>query len=100
MARTIPTADLTAAQRTEIRDLLDLAFVGSFDDDDWDHALGGLHFLVEQRGAIIAHAAVVRRSFLYGQRAYRCGYVEAVAVHPDRRGHRERVRPRHRRAPL
>ncbi|WP_250035428.1 GNAT family N-acetyltransferase [Paractinoplanes maris] len=86
MARTLLTADLTAAQREEIRHLLDVAFLGNFSDDDWDHSLGGLHFLVEEQGTIVAHAAVVQRSFLHGDRTWRCGYVEAVAVHPDRRG--------------
>ncbi|WP_250008016.1 GNAT family N-acetyltransferase [Actinoplanes sp. M2I2] len=86
MARTIPTAGLTAAQRTEIRRLLDAAFLGTFSDDDWDHSLGGLHFVVEERGVIVAHAAVVQRSFVHGGRAWRCGYVEAVAVDADRRG--------------
>lgn len=82
----IPTADLSAAQRTGIRALLDEAFAGSFDDDDWDHSLGGLHFLVEQHGTLVAHAAVVRRSFFHLDRSWRCGYVEAVAVHPAWRG--------------
>uniref|UniRef100_UPI001C84B64D GNAT family N-acetyltransferase n=1 Tax=Paractinoplanes polyasparticus TaxID=2856853 RepID=UPI001C84B64D len=82
----MPTASLSIDQRAGIRHLMDLAFLGSFDDDDFDHALGGLHFLVEEQGTLIAHAAVVQRSFLHGGRAYRCGYVEAVAVHPDRRG--------------
>ncbi|MGK5685308.1 GNAT family N-acetyltransferase [Actinoplanes sp. URMC 104] len=87
MASTIPTADLSGARRAAIRRLLDEAFAGGFDDDDWDHALGGLHLLVFDRGNLVAHAAVVQRSFLHGDRAWRCGYVEAVAVHPDRRGH-------------
>jgi aminoglycoside 2'-N-acetyltransferase I len=82
----IPTADLSAARRGELRALLDAAFAGNFGDDDWDHALGGLHVIVEQHGALVAHAAVVQRSFVHEGRAWRCGYVEAVAVHPVRRG--------------
>jgi len=83
---TIPTADLSKAQRADIRALLDQAFLGNFSDDDWDHALGGLHFLAEDQGTLVAHAAVVQRSFLHADRAWRCGYVEAVAVHPSWRG--------------
>jgi aminoglycoside 2'-N-acetyltransferase I len=84
--RTVATADLTAAERSAIRKLLDLAFVGDFDDHDFDHALGGLHVLVLESGEPIAHAAVVQRRFLHADRSWRGGYVEGVAVHPGRRG--------------
>ncbi|MEU4692930.1 GNAT family N-acetyltransferase [Actinoplanes sp. NPDC023714] len=85
--RTVPTADLDAAERAALRDLLDLAFDGGFADEDWDHALGGLHLTVHEGGRPIAHAAVVQRRLLLDGRTLRCGYVEAVAVHP---GHRRR----------
>jgi len=81
--RTLPTADLTAAERSEIRQMIDLAFVGNFDDEDWDHSLGGLHIVATERDQPVAHAAVVQRRFLHGERAWRCGYVEAVATHPE-----------------
>ncbi len=57
-----------------------------FTDTDWDHALGGMHALICQRGALIGHAAVVQRRFLYGGTSLRCGYVEAIAVREDHRG--------------
>ena len=57
---------------------------GNFDDDDWDHALGGVHAIATEGEAIVAHAAVVQRRMLHGARALRTGYVEAVAVRPDR----------------
>lgn len=79
------TADLTGAERAEIRALLDLAFDGEFGDEDWDHALGGVHFLVSEDGMLVAHGAVVQRRLLHEGRSLRCGYVEAVAVHPGRR---------------
>ena len=41
------TADLGASNRTAIRDSLDAAFAGDFTDDDWAHALGGTHAIVE-----------------------------------------------------
>jgi aminoglycoside 2'-N-acetyltransferase I len=62
------------------------AFAGDFTDDDWDHTLGGMHALIWQHGAIIAHAAVVQRRLLYRGDALRCGYVEAVAVREEFRG--------------
>ncbi|MEQ1569627.1 MAG: GNAT family N-acetyltransferase [Myxococcota bacterium] len=68
------------------------ALVGSaFDDwtdEDWDHALGGVHALAWRGAELVGHAAVVQRRLLHQDRAWRAGYVEAVAVHPDwrRRG--------------
>src|SRR3954469_11698568 len=59
------------------------AFAGECSDADWDHALGGMHALICDHGALIAHAAVVQRRLLYRDAALRCGYVEAVAVRED-----------------
>ena len=59
---------------------------GEFTDADWEHALGGMHAVICQRGALIGHAAVVQRRLLYGDTALRCGYVEGVAVREDHRG--------------
>jgi aminoglycoside 2'-N-acetyltransferase I len=84
--RIAPTADLRPDERTAVRALLDLAFDGRFDDHDWDHALGGLHLIVTRDGRPVAHGSVVQRSFLLDGRSLRCGYVEAVAVHPRWRG--------------
>ncbi|MBU2664505.1 GNAT family N-acetyltransferase [Actinoplanes bogorensis] len=86
MVSVLPTADLTGDMRVEIRRLLDDAFEGAFSDDDWDHSLGGLHFVVERDGRIAAHASVVQRGFFHAGRSWRCGYVEAVAVSPPWRG--------------
>jgi aminoglycoside 2'-N-acetyltransferase I len=62
---------------------------GSFDDEDWNHALGGMHALVHDGDELVAHGSVVQRWFLHGGRAWRVGYVEAVAVAAParRRGH-------------
>lgn len=62
------------------------AFAGDFTDDDWEHTLGGMHALIWQHGAIIAHAAVIQRRLIYRGNALRCGYVEGVAVREDHRG--------------
>ena len=64
---------------------MDAAF-DDFTDDDWAHALGGWHAFVAEDGAVVAHAAVVERRILAGGRDYAAGYVEAVAVRPDRQG--------------
>ena len=55
-------------------------------DEDWDHALGGVHVIAEDDGAVVAHASVVERTIEIGGRPLRTGYVEAVAVALDRRG--------------
>ena len=62
------------------------AFGGDFTDADWEHALGGMHAVISQRGEVIGHAAVVQRRLLHGDAALRCGYVEGVAVREDHRG--------------
>jgi aminoglycoside 2'-N-acetyltransferase I len=81
------TADLQPAELTAIRELLDVAFAGDpLDEHDFEHALGGLHAVVSEAGAPVAHASVVQRRLVHGGRALRAGYVEAVAVHPDHRG--------------
>jgi aminoglycoside 2'-N-acetyltransferase I len=79
------TADLDADTLTAARALLDEVFGADMTDHDWDHALGGVHAMVWEEGALIGHASVVQRRLLYGHRALRAGYVESVAVRPDRR---------------
>jgi aminoglycoside 2'-N-acetyltransferase I len=83
--RTAHTSSLDAVTLTALRSFLEGAFAGSFDDDDWDHALGGVHAIVSEADRIVAHASVVQRRLLHGGRALRTGYVEAVAVRADRR---------------
>jgi aminoglycoside 2'-N-acetyltransferase I len=83
------TDALTSAEIHAIRSILWAAFPPGdegFTEDDWQRALGGLHFLVELDGAIVAHAAVVERELQIGGRPIRTGYVEAVASQPDRQG--------------
>jgi aminoglycoside 2'-N-acetyltransferase I len=59
---------------------------GRLRDEDWEHALGGIHVLAEEDGAIVAHAAVVERPIEIDGRPIRTGYVEAVATALERRG--------------
>ncbi|MFC8293486.1 GNAT family N-acetyltransferase [Streptomyces sp. NPDC057242] len=83
--RTAPTHALGAARLRSVREMLDTAFEGSFDDEDWDHTLGGLHAWIEDERGIAAHGAVVMRRLLHGGRSHRVGYVEGVAVRADLR---------------
>ena len=84
LVRIVETRDLSDANRDAIRRLLDQAFEGGFSDDDWLHALGGWHAVIEAPSLVIAHAAVVERELLVGGRRFHAGYVEAVAVAPAR----------------
>ena len=57
-----------------------------FSEGDWEHSLGGMHFVLEQGGGIVAHASVVEREIHVDGRPFRTGYVEAVATATDRQG--------------
>ena len=78
--RTLVTADLTAAETLRVRTLLDEAFAGEFGEEDWSHALGGVHVLATVDGELAAHASVVPRQLVAGGHTLRTGYVEAVAT--------------------
>lgn len=82
--RRVPTTGLTTDERTEIRALLDGAFGEDdeerFTDDDWEHALGGVHFILVRDGRIVTHASVVERTLAIDGRSVQTGYVEAVAT--------------------
>ena len=83
--RTAHTADLDSATLQAARALLDAVFGREMTDEDWEHALGGVHALVWEGDELIGHASMVQRRLLHGGRALRCGYVEGVAVRADRR---------------
>lgn len=86
--RRVSTPDLTATEVAAIRELLVAAFGTDdeerFTEDDWDHAIGGVHFVLAMEGRVIAHASVVERQLQVDGRPLRTGYVEAVAVAPER----------------
>ena len=86
VTRVAHTGQLSGAELAAGRALMTDAFAGGFDDEDWDHGLGGMHVLVQEDEALVAHGALVLRRLLHDGRSLRCGYVEAVAVHPDHRG--------------
>lgn len=90
------SAELTSQQRSQLRRLFDRAWAGkggTFDDDDWQAALGGSHFILHEDGLIVSHAAVVERTLEFAGTPVRTGYVEAVATLPERQGegHASRV---------
>jgi aminoglycoside 2'-N-acetyltransferase I len=90
----LATPELTAAHLDGLRELFAAAWpAGDFDEDDWAHAMGGRHWLIELDGRVVSHAAVVERVLSAGGRPLRTGYVEAVATLPgyQRRGLGSRV---------
>ncbi|MFN7920135.1 MAG: GNAT family N-acetyltransferase [Bryobacteraceae bacterium] len=94
LVRSAASAGLAPAAAASIRAMLDEAFAGDFSDDDWDHALGGVHYWIEaDDGAIVCHGSVIERTLVCGDRRYRTGYVEAVATAPHlhRRGYASEV---------
>ncbi len=84
------TAELSAGETNAIRELLFAAFgpdeEEGFTEDDWEHSIGGVHFLLELDGRVAAHASVVKRELHVGGRPLRTGYVEAVATAESRQG--------------
>ncbi|HEY1317672.1 MAG TPA: GNAT family N-acetyltransferase [Gaiella sp.] len=83
--RTCHTSSLDGPTLAALRRFLDEAFSGEFGDEDWDHALGGMHAVGTEDGTLVAHASVVQRRLFHGGHSLRTGYVEAVAVRADRR---------------
>lgn len=75
-----PTDQLSEAFLQELRVMLDAAFLNDFSDDDWAHALGGLHVWVSNSQGLISHGSLVERTLVFGGVALRVGYVEAVAT--------------------
>jgi aminoglycoside 2'-N-acetyltransferase I len=91
MLRRLTTPELDARLVREIRSVVWAAFErygrGDFTEDDWQHALGGMHFVLEIDGRVAGHASVVERRLEIAGRPLRTGYVEAVAVDPAHQGH-------------
>lgn len=79
MVTLLHTAQLDAGRLAAVRALMDASF-DDFTDHDWDHGLGGMHALVEQDAALVAHGSLVQRRAWTAGRALRVGYVESVAV--------------------
>lgn len=97
------TDELSGSLLSGIRALLDAAFDDpahpeeAFDDDDWEHTLGGIHVLVvDDEGRVVSHGSVVDRIIDVGGRPLRTGYVEGVATRSsdEGRGHGTQVMTR------
>ena len=86
--RRVATADLADDEIAGVRRILWAAFDDPDEPDegmteeDWEHALGGVHLLLELDGALVGHASVVERELQVDGRPLRTGYVEAVAIDP------------------
>jgi aminoglycoside 2'-N-acetyltransferase I len=92
IVRACASAELSSGEVGRLRELFRAAWADTseeFTDDDWDHAVGGVHFIVQKSGAIVAHASVVERELHTSGLRLATGYVEAVATLPShqRRGY-------------
>lgn len=88
--RRVHSRDLAPSEIEVLRSLFASAWPdGDFDETDWQHAVGGIHVLVEDDGEIRSHAAVVARDIEASGHLLDTGYVEAVATWPEhqRRGY-------------
>ena len=74
------TGALLPSLLQEIRALLDHTFDGRFTDDDWDHAVGGVHVWVSESGRVVSHGSLLERTLTCSGEGLRVGYVEAVAT--------------------
>ena len=81
---TVHTCELEPQTLRAIHALMDAAFAGTLDDADHEHCLGGVHALLRQDGELVGHGSVVQRRILHAGEALRTGYVEGVAIRPDR----------------
>jgi aminoglycoside 2'-N-acetyltransferase I len=89
--RQVTSDELRPDEVEALRDLFDGAWTHKdevFTEDDFRHAFGGVHFLMEDGPDIVGHASVVPRELRTGDHRLATGYVEAVATRPDhqRRG--------------
>ena len=88
--RRLRTDELTPAEIDAIRALMTVAFGQDeeerFTEDDWQHAIGGTHFVLDIDGVVVTHASVVEREIHVAEHRLRTGYVEAVATAPEREG--------------
>ncbi len=82
--REVATADLTPTEIADLWSLFSTAWpAGRFDQHDFDHAMGGRHWIIEIGGRVVSHAAVVPRLLLLDDLPLRSGYVEAVGTLPE-----------------
>jgi aminoglycoside 2'-N-acetyltransferase I len=87
--RVVRTDELGPELLVVLRALMLIAFEDRLTEDDWANTLGGRHAVVTVDGVVVAHAALVERMLVAGERPLRTGYVEGVATTPNQqhRGH-------------
>jgi aminoglycoside 2'-N-acetyltransferase I len=88
VVRRLPSEELSAGQVASLHALFEAAWSDpgdAFTEEDFDHAFGGMHLLVEEAGAIVSHASVVERELHTGGHRLATGYVEGVATMPTHR---------------
>jgi aminoglycoside 2'-N-acetyltransferase I len=85
--RLVPSDELRPDEKAALRELFDEAWSedaeGGFTDQDWGHAVGGVHVIADADGRMVAHAAVVERELHTAGHRLPTGYVEAVATRPS-----------------
>lgn len=89
MVRRLASDELHPEQVAALRGLFDAAWGSDpemFSEEDWDHAFGGLHFILEESETIVTHASVVERELHTSGHRLAAGYVEAVATQPTHQG--------------
>jgi aminoglycoside 2'-N-acetyltransferase I len=81
------TAKLSVADLQALRRLMTAAFGERFSEEDWKHAIGGMHFFIKRPGGgVVSHASVVGRRLESAGAQMSAGYVEAVATQPEFQG--------------
>jgi len=78
--------ELTQQDLASAEALVRAAFGDSFRTHDWLHGVDGVHVLITEDDALLAHASVVTRTLRYDGEAFATGYVESVAVRSDQQG--------------
>ena len=68
------TAALSTSFLSDVRALLDSAFERDFTDEDWDHAVGGVHVWVSASPGVISHGSLVERTLVCSGDTLRVGY--------------------------
>jgi aminoglycoside 2'-N-acetyltransferase I len=85
--RLVPSDELRPDEEAALRELFDEAWSddeeGGFTEQDWGHAVGGVHVIAEADGRKVAHASVVERELHTAGHHLPTGYVEAVATRPS-----------------
>lgn len=87
IVRKVATDELSSKEVAVLRELFRAAWpdpANEFTDDDWEHAVGGVHFLLEENETVVAHGSVVARELHTSGLRLTTGYVEAVATRPTR----------------